>query len=271
MKLIEAISLLREGGIENAGGEARELFARYGAPRAMLADSRYELDSPELKEAISKRLLGEPIQYIVGEVGFFRESYRVTPEVLIPRADTELLVEYAVERIKSGERLLDLCTGSGCVAISTLANTTCTTAMAVDISEGALAIARENAERNRVGDRLTLLRRDLLTEDIGSEKKFDAILSNPPYIPRAVYEGLSPEIFREPEIAFIGGDDGGLFYRRLIPLALDRLKEGGFIAMEIGYDQGELLARLAEENGCLCEILKDIESRDRVAVLTPNN
>ena len=271
MKLIEAISILKDAGIENARGEARELFAHYGAPRAMLVDTGYELDSPDISEAICKRAEGEPLQYIIGEVGFFREIYRVTPEVLIPRADTELLVEYAVGRLKKGDRILDLCTGSGCVAISTLANSDSTTALAVDISEGALTIAKENAERNGVLDRLTLQRRDLLTEDIGREGKFDAILSNPPYIPTEVYKGLSPEIFKEPRIAFDGGEDGSIFYRRLIPLALERLAEGGFIAMEIGLDQGELLARLAGENGCRCEILRDIESRDRVAVLTPKN
>ncbi len=271
MRLSEAITLLIDGGIDNARGEARELFSHYGAPRAMLVDTDSELDNAELTEAIRRRVNGEPLQYIIGEIGFFHENYRVTPDVLIPRADTEILVEYAVRRLKGGERFLDLCTGSGCVAISTLANTKGTSAVAIDVSEAALKIAEENAKTNGVLDRLSLLKCDLLSEELITNEKFDAVLSNPPYIPMQVYEGLATEIFHEPKIAFVGGEDGSIFYRRLIPLSLSVLKEGGFIAMEIGYDQGELLNALSTENGCHCEIIKDYGGNDRVAVLTPNN
>ena len=265
MTLGEAIKRLSDGGIENAKGEAREIFAHFGAPRAMLADPRYECDSQGIEDAISRRLQREPLQYILGEVEFCHEKYRVTPDCLIPRPDTEILVEYASAHLKEGDLFADLCTGSGCVAISTLKATKNTCAVAVDISPRALEIAKENAETNGVSDRLTFIEKDLLAG--GLEGEYDAILSNPPYIRDEVYLSLEEEIFHEPKIAFVGGDDGGLFYRRLVPLSLSALKENGFIAMEIGFDQGELLRELAEENSCKIEIIKDYGGRDRVAVL----
>ena len=265
MTLAEAINRLSEGGIENARGEAREIFAHFGAPRALLADTRFVCDDPGIEDAIVRRLGREPLQYIIGEVEFCHERYRVSPDCLIPRADTEILVEYAASHLKEGDLFADLCTGSGCVAISTLKATRGTRALAVDISEGALKIAKENAKTNGVPERIAFLQKDLLTGSI--EGEFDAILSNPPYIPTEVYLSLEKEIFHEPRIAFEGGEDGSLFYRRLIPLSLSVLKENGFIAMEIGFDQAALLGELAEENCCEIEIIKDYCDRDRVAVL----
>ena len=265
MTLAEAINRLSEGGIENARGEAREIFAHFGAPRALLADTRFECPDPRIEDAISRRLKREPLQYILGEVEFCHEKYHVTPDCLIPRADTEILVEFAAAHLKEGDCFADLCTGSGCIAISTLKATRGTRAVAVDISNGALEIAKENAKTNGVLDRITFLEKDLL--DSGLEGEYDAILSNPPYIPTEVYLSLEKEIFHEPRIAFEGGEDGSLFYRRLVPMSLSVLKENGFIAMEIGFDQAELLGELAEESCCQIEIIKDYSGRDRVAVL----
>ena len=265
MTLGEAIKRLSLGGIENARGEAREIFAHFGSPRAMLADVRYESDDKRIEDAICRRIKREPLQYILGEVEFFHEKYRVTPCCLIPRADTEILVEYACRHLKVGDLFADLCTGSGCVAISTLKATQQTRAVAVDISKSALEIAKENAMANGVNDRLTFVEKDLLCEDL--DGKYDAILSNPPYIPTDVYLSLQKEIFHEPRIAFVGGEDGSLFYRRLVPLSLSVLKEDGFIAMEIGFDQSGLLKELAEEHSCQIEIVKDYGGNDRVAVL----
>ena len=265
MTLGEAVKRLCDGGIENARYEAREIFAHFGAPRALLADMRYECEDKRIDDAISRRLNREPLQYIIGEVEFCHERYRVTPDCLIPRADTEILVEYASAHLKEGDLFADLCTGSGCIAISTLKATKDTRAVAVDISKAALKIAEENARTNGALDRIAFLEKDLLSEGLDGE--YDAILSNPPYIPIEVYLSLEKEIFHEPRIAFVGGEDGSLFYKRLIPLSLSVLKEGGFIAMEIGFDQGELLTGLAEENCCDIEILKDYGGNDRVAVL----
>ena len=116
-----------------------------------------------------------------------------------------------------------------------------------------------------MADRLTVKKRNLLTEELDGE--YFAILSNPPYIPREVYEALEKEIFHEPKIAFVGADDGMEFYKRITPLALAHLKEGGFIAFEIGHDQAEKIRAVAAENACTCEIIKDYSGNDRVAVL----
>ena len=265
MTLKEAIEILRESGIDAPEHDARELFRAFagtaGAPIMLNCSS----NSEELIAAVGRRASREPLQYIIGTVGFYREEYKVTPDCLIPRSDTEILVDYAVKHIPDGQSFLDLCCGSGCVGISTLKNTKDTACISYDISDGAIALTRENADLNGVSDRIKVIKRNLLTEDIDGEHF--AILSNPPYIPRSVYEGLEEEIFSEPEIAFVGGDDGLLFYERLIPVCKKAIKDCGFIAFEIGYDQAESLGLLAKENGLKCEILKDYCGNDRVAVL----
>ena len=263
--LKEAIKLLREAGVPSPDYDARELFRTFLGDKCGLITQSTASDSEELRAAIERRMSREPLQYIIGTVGFYREEYRVTPECLIPRADTEILVDYAVKNIPAGERFADLCSGSGCVGISTLANTHSTLCDAFDISDGALALTRENAKRNGVGERLTAEKKDLLNDEI--EGEYFAILSNPPYIPKEVYESLEKEIFSEPEIAFVGGESGLVFYEKLIPVCKKRLKDGGFIAFEIGYDQAESLHALAKENSLTCEIIKDYSGNDRVAVL----
>ena len=262
--LKEAIDALRDAGVPSPEYDAKELFrtfANTGEPITQRSAS----DSPKLRSAIERRVAREPLQYIIGTVGFYREEYKVTPDCLIPRSDTEILVDYAVKHIPAGECFADLCSGSGCIGISTLKNTTGTRCDSYDISDGALALTRENAERNGVTDRLTAVKKDLLTEDISGE--YYAILSNPPYIPRAVYEELEKEIFHEPEIAFVGGESGLVFYERLIPVCINALKDGGFIAFEIGYDQGESLVRLAKKNGLSAEVIKDYSGNDRVVII----
>ena len=266
MTLKEAIEILREAGIESADYDARELF-RFYRPGAVMLNS--ECDSPELIRAIERRADHEPLQYIIGEVGFYRESYLVTPDCLIPRPDTEILVDYAVGNLPDGACFLDLCTGSGCVAISTLKNTKDTTAVAVDISGGALAVATENALRNGVSDRIHFRLADLTKEVI--DLPVFAVLSNPPYVADGVYEELAEEIYHEPREAFVGGEDGGDFYRRLTPVYKNYIAKNGFIAYEIGYDQADLLREIATDCEMTCEILKDLSGNDRVAVLKMQN
>lgn len=262
--LKEAIDKLKAADVPSPEYDAKELFRAFadcGEPITLRSQS----DSAELTDALERRVNREPLQYIVGSVGFFREEYKVTPDCLIPRADTEILVEYAVKNIPEGESFADLCCGSGCIGISTLKNTTGTRCDSFDISDGAIALTTENAERNGVSERLKVIKKDLLTEDI--EGEYFAILSNPPYIPKEVYEGLDKEIFSEPEIAFVGGDSGLIFYERLIPVCKRIIKPCGFIAFEIGYDQAESLISLAHKNGLECEIVKDYSGNDRVAIL----
>lgn len=268
MRLREVSRLLIDSGIENGNNEARQLFLKFGGlSKSDVLFGDAVSSAPELYYAIKRRLKREPFSYIVGEVGFYRESYITTPAVLVPRQDTEHLVDYGVKNIPDGGRFLDICTGSGCVAISVLNNTKNTTARAIDISPEAIEVAKRNRE-NVLGDedRLTLTVADALTFEPG--EKFNAILSNPPYIPEDVYLGLEAEIFYEPRIAFVGGGrDGGDFYRALTSKYKNYLKDGGFIAYEIGYDQRNMILGIAEREGFLAEIIKDYSGNDRVAVL----
>lgn len=262
----EAVKILKDAGIGSADYDVRELFLHFGGfNRSEIFLNNPECESPELLSAIERRASREPLQYIIGEVEFYRESYKVTPDCLIPRADTEILVDYAVNHLPEGARFLDLCTGSGCVAISTLKNTKNTTAIAVDIDGGALAVATENAFKNRVEDRIHLRLCDLMN-DVVDEAVY-AVLSNPPYVSNAVYRELESEIFAEPKRAFVGGTDGGDFYRHLTPIYKNMIDNEGFIAYEIGYDQADMLRKIAEENNMTCQILKDYGARDRVAIL----
>jgi release factor glutamine methyltransferase len=236
-----------------------------GVPKHELVIGNPSCASEELSHAIKRRATREPLQYVIGKVDFFRESYNVTPDCLIPRSDTEILVEYAVKNIPDGKFFLDLCTGSGCVAISTLRNTRGTRAEAVDVSEKALEIAKSNATKNGVSERLIFTQADLTLHFSPTERPF-AILSNPPYVSLEAYESSQPEIAFEPKIAFVGGNDGGDFYRTLIPLCKNLIDEDGFLAFEIGFDQAPLSQKLAEENLLSVEILKDFSGNDRVAV-----
>lgn len=263
--LKETIEAFRKAGVPSPEYDARELFRAFSGCDTPIVTLSTASDSKELNGAIKRRINREPLQYIIGSVGFYREEYKVTPDCLIPRSDTEMLVDFAVKAIPEGKRFADLCSGSGCVGISTLKNTKNTTCDSFDISEGALALTEENARLNGVSQRLTAIKKDLLREGIDGE--YFAILSNPPYIPQRVYEGLDKEIFSEPEIAFVGGDDGLTFYKRLIPMCKKCIKADGFIAFEIGYDQADSLSVLAKENGLSIEIIKDYSGNDRVAVL----
>lgn len=267
MTLKEAIEILKSAGVDSPEYDARELFKKYGnqsSPVIMLSASS---DSKDLINAVERRATREPLQYILGEVGFYREEYLVSPDCLIPRSDTEMLVDYAVKHIPKGESFADLCSGSGCVGISVLANTKGTECTSVDISKKAIECTRLNSVKNGVAERLTTLTMDLLGNNAELPQKFFAILSNPPYIPEEVYNTLEDEIFYEPRIAFVGDDEGMAFYNKLLPLSLLHLKENGFIGFEIGYDQGEKITQLAAKHSCTCEIIKDYSGNDRVAVI----
>ena len=268
MTLNEAIKRLESAGVDNPAYDARELFYRIGGVGKPIFLNTV-CTSPELESAIDRRAKREPLQYIIGSVGFYKEEYRVTPDCLIPRSDTEILVDLVVKRLPKGEKLLDLCTGSGCVAISSIANTEETSAVAVDISKGALAIAKENAALNGVSERIRLVKCDCLSPmpNEVTENKYFCLTANPPYIREEVYRGLAEEIFHEPRLALVADDQGLEFYRTLVPVGMSLVKKGGFLAFEIGYDQGADLIKIAESHGLECEIIKDYSGNDRVALI----
>ena len=267
MKLSEAIKKLSEAGIDSARHDAREVFMHFGGfTWENLISGDAACDSPELAYAIERRSARYPLQYIIGKTWFYREEYFVSEDCLIPRPDTEILVDYAVKHIRRGAVFADLCTGSGCVGISVLKNTEGTRALLADISDGALAVAARNAAHNGVAERAEIRRMDVMAEV--PEEKFFAVLSNPPYVSDSAYRELEAEIYHEPRLAFVGGDDGADFYRRLTPIYKEKIEKDGFIAYEIGYDQGEILIEIARECGMRCEIIKDIGGgNDRVAIL----
>lgn len=267
---------LRLAGIENADGEALLLASfvtgRSTAELRLAWDESLPDPNEHLERAVAAREGHFPLQYLLGTWGFWRQEYEVSPDCLIPRADTEVLLEYAAVHLPQGARVLDLCTGSGCIAISLLCERPDLTAVAVDLYENTLALAQRNATRNGVSDeRIRFLRGDVLTgEFLPSLGQFDAILSNPPYIPTAYLADLSPELAFEPRAALDGGEDGLVFYRRMLENDYrSALKPTGIYLFEIGYDQGDALRTLARERGDECHIVRDLGGQDRVAVVTP--
>ena len=267
MKLSELRAALGAAGIEEADVEARLLFSHITRlPPARLFGDDPATDDPALARALARRVAREPLAYILGEAPFYRSVLAVGEGCLIPRADTERLVELAIRELPPGAHFADLCTGSGAIAVTVLAERPDTTALAVDISEEALAFAAENARRLGVTDRLTLCRLDLLAE--APDGPFDAILSNPPYIPSAVVPTLSPEVGHEPSLALDGGEDGLVFYRRLLSFR-PCLHDGGFFLFECGYDQKEAIAALAEAHGLTNTPFYDYGKNYRGSLLRP--
>lgn len=213
--------------------------------------------------AAAKRLEGgEPLAYIIGEWYFYGETYKVSPDCLIPRPETEHIVDELIKKLPKNGAFADLCTGSGCIAISVLVHRPDLKAIAVDISKKALDIAKINAELNGVSDRLTLIKADIVSEDPLKGLKLNAIASNPPYIRTDVIETLSVQVKHEPVLALDGGCDGLDFYRVIFEKYRANLHDNGFIICEIGYDQGESIKSLFS-----CEILKDYSGNDRIALL----
>ena len=265
MTLRDAIKTLSDAGVPDAAYDARLIFSELsGISPAELIITNPEA-SAEIAAAIKRRAEREPLAYVLGFADFYKERYHVNESCLIPRQETELLVDFAVKNIPEGGKFLDLCTGSGCIAVSVLKNTAHTSAVCVDISGAALDVARINAEKNGVGDRAEFIRADALATAVSDE--VFAVLSNPPYVKDSVYTSLAPEVKKEPKAAFVGGADGADFYRRITALYKDRIKSGGFILYEIGFDQAEILKSIASDCGFSCKIMKDYAGLDRLALL----
>ena len=221
-----------------------------------------ELILYKYKDVLLKRAGRTPLQHITGEQDFMGLTFWVNEHVLIPRQDTETLVEEALKVIPSGSHILDLCTGSGCVIISLAALGQGISGIGVDISEKALEVARENASR-LVGAKVVFQKGDLWQSVTG---KFNAIVSNPPYIPTDEVEKLEVEVKdHEPRLALDGTADGLHFYREITAHAAEYLCESGWLLVEIGYDQGLAVKDLFIKNGFKeVAIIKDLSGNDRV-------
>lgn len=215
----------------------------------------------EYEIAVQKRAEHIPLQYIIGEQEFMGLRFKVNSNVLIPRQDTETLVEQVLKIVKPGMKVLDLCTGSGCVLISVLKNAPELTGMGSDISKTALLVAKENAKLHEVD--AEWVRSDLFDN---ITETFDVIMANPPYIPTGEILSLMPVVRDfEPENALDGGADGLDFYRKIAGQVKDYLNPGGYVYMEIGYDQGEAVSELMRNAGFTeVEVIKDLARNDRV-------
>lgn len=260
---------LAQAGIEEAAQDAR-LLLEYasGMDRSYLlahGDSPLEEEKRLAYEELLLRRAGRtPLQHLTGVQCFMGLDFLVNEHVLTPRQDTEILVEEALRNLHDGMRVLDLCTGSGCILVSLLKYTNGCRGLGVDISPHALKIAEENAARLLGEEEQPDFRKGDLFDRV--EGTFDVIVSNPPYIPSAVIDTLMPEVREhEPRQALDGGDDGLLFYRRITEECKHYLAKGGMLFFEIGHDQGDAVRRLMEQAGFLeVQVVKDYAGLDRV-------
>ncbi|MCI6857771.1 MAG: peptide chain release factor N(5)-glutamine methyltransferase [Eubacterium sp.] len=264
---------LKEAGIEDYECESWMLLdwllhidrAEYYSNLEKEVEAR---DRELLFSVVEKRRKHIPLQYLMKECEFMGLSFFVDERVLIPRQDTECLVELAMEEIKKRQgvcRVLDLCTGSGCIGLSLAKLCPGISVTLSDVSEGALAVAAKNSEKLQV--RPCLVRSDLFDNIPGT---FHYIVSNPPYIPSRIVEGLMPEVREyEPRLALDGGEDGLNFYRKIIRRAGEHLEDGGRLFFEIGAKQGEDLRRLMEEHGYInVQVKRDLAGLDRIVTGT---
>ena len=268
---------LEAAGLAGPVIDARLLVeAAAEATRADIVADPHRLLTPEqeatLEDYLSRREHREPVSHILGRKGFWKIMLNVTRDVLTPRPDTETVVEWVLRDFpeQAAWSILDLGVGSGAIILSILAERPAARGLGVDVSEEALAVARDNAASLGLAGQVALMRGDW-TEGL-ADGNFDLVVSNPPYIASDVIETLEPEVRdHEPRVALEGGPDGLMHYRRLAPEILRVLKPGGRFAVEIGYDQKEAVEALFREAGAAdVQTLRDLADRDRVVAGSKN-
>ncbi len=251
--LKEAAWLLESAGVQDFEREAAWLLSHVlgttaGALRANAGGAVPEACEAQLRKLTARRAAREPIQYILGTEEFMGMTFRVSPAVLIPRLDTEVLVREAAALLPTGARVADIGTGSGAIALGTAQLVPGAFVVAVDLSEAALEVAAENARLNGMAERIEFRHGDLLQPLQGQQ--FHAILSNPPYIDEEDVAGLMPEVRDwEPKMALTPGADGLSIFRRLLANAPAHLLPGGFLGVEVGAGQAVAVRRLFHEAG----------------------
>lgn len=249
---------LRRAGVSQAQTEARELvcYAADKSKEQLFRDmSLYASSDLErrVEELVQRRLAGEPVAYIVGEWEFYGLPLDVSRDVLIPRSDTEVLAQRAIERARAageGGRVLDLCAGSGCVGLAVAANAPNCRVVLADLSEGALRLCKQNVRRNGLNARVTCMSVNAMEQPSAMLWDFDVIACNPPYIPTADIDGLDISVKEfEPHMALDGGIDGLDFYRFITAKWKSALRLGGTLIYEVGIDQAEQVMEIMAENG----------------------
>ena len=274
--LRESVVIFQDAGLaearREAGGLLQHVLGRdrtfvLAHPEQLLTESQLQT----FQELIKRRAAGEPLQYITALQSFFGLDFEVAPGVLIPRPETELLVELALETIQRSQapRICDVGTGSGCIAITLLHERADAQAVAIDISAAALEIAKRNARRHSVERRLTFVQANCFSSLSPLEFSFDLIVSNPPYVAENELAGLQREVRdHEPREALAGGPDGLDVVRRLLSEGSTFLKSGGHLLIEIGFNQAAAVSCLIEQHAWLAKgIRPDLQGIPRVVVL----
>ncbi len=249
---------LRQAGVISAQMEAREIVC-YAADKSreqLYRDMSLYVSSDlerRVDELVQRRLAGEPVAYIVGEWEFYGLPLDISPEVLVPREDTEVLADRAIRKtLDAGEgaRVLDLCAGSGCVGLAVAANAPECRVVLGELSESALRLCKQNVRRNSLNARVTCMSVNALEPPSAALWDFDVIACNPPYIPTDVIDTLDISVREyEPRMALDGGEDGLDFYRFIAARWKSALRLGGTLAFEVGYDQAEAVEQILLENG----------------------
>jgi len=274
MLITDIVKILTDAGIEEkeANVEVKlllEHFAQYGVADIImgkkLTEDKLKIVEEKAKYRASTR---KPIQYIIGEADFMGEKFIVNPSVLIPRDETEILVKKAIELIDKNnlKNILDMCTGSGCIACM-LAKNTSATVIGSDISVEAIETAFQNMERMQLFNRALFRKSDLFSM-IREDEKFDMIVSNPPYIPISEKKNIQKEVTFEPDLALYTKDEKGLeFYEKIIAQAPEYLNSGGYLLFELGIDESKDVAQLMQNAGFKSiQVVKDLANIDRVIV-----
>lgn len=262
--------MLASAGVESPRLEARLLLAHAlsVAPEAIIGDPGRAVDAAPFDGLVARRAAGEPLAYILGYREFWSLRFAVSPATLIPRPDSETVIEAAVAAfpdVARVRRILDLGTGTGCLVLAALTEFQSAFGVGVDRVEAAARLARDNAVRLGLDDRAVFLCGDW---DDALREPFDLVLSNPPYVASGEIPGLMPEVARyEPRAALDGGADGLATYRRIIPSLRTRLKPGGIAVLEVGIGQDSTVAALAKARGFTTSVRADLADTPRAVVL----
>ncbi len=260
-KAAEIAAVLKKAGVYDPGYEAGEIIREVCGAHPLQVMEITPEQCRRAEEITAERIKGRPLQYIFGKWEFYGYEFFVGEGVLIPRPETELLVDIAVKNLNKNSVMLDLCSGTGCIPIACAMETGCK-AYAVELYDKAFSYLEKNIAHNKAD--VTAVRGDALDNSHLEGVQFDAIFSNPPYLTGEEMENLQPEVKHEPETALYGGEDGLDFYRKLFVLWKPRLKNGGIFAVEVGDAQGGQVKKLMEEAGFTAEVITDLQGIGRV-------
>ena len=263
---VRLISDMLESVTDDAYFEARQIVNEISGGK-MPFEEISEAQLAECENKAKRRKTGEPLQYILGNWDFYGRKYFVGEGVLIPRPETELLCDIAIGHLKNTDgTAVDLCSGSGCIAVTTALEANVGT-VGIEISGKAYGYFLKNIAENKAEKLVTAINGDIFDKDILGQFPDDslsAVLSNPPYISSADMKTLQKEVTFEPELALFGGEDGLDFYRRLVPMWAVKLRSGGLFAVEIGEEQGQAVSDIFKKAGLTPQIVTDYSGHNRI-------